>query len=179
MKEGGADLPPLASSVLSLPPRRLCSNNKSSVVDFQHPGTVIVGSNGTGKTVSVVSHSELEEGAHLELASSSTSLAHLCFLPPFPSLQTIIECLKYCTTGELPPNTKGGAFVHDPKVSSPTRLSSPFPTSRAHLLFFASSLERPRSGLRSNFASATPTTRGWSSPGTSRSPPRRTPARSV
>jgi len=32
------------------------------------------------------------------------------------SLQTIIECLKYVTTGDLPPNTKGGAFVHDPKL---------------------------------------------------------------
>ncbi|PJF17348.1 Rad50 meiotic double strand DNA break [Paramicrosporidium saccamoebae] len=30
---------------------------------------------------------------------------------------TIIECLKYATTGDLPPNAKGGAFVHDPKVS--------------------------------------------------------------
>jgi hypothetical protein len=30
---------------------------------------------------------------------------------------TIIECLKYATTGELPPNSKGGAFVHDPDVS--------------------------------------------------------------
>lgn len=29
---------------------------------------------------------------------------------------TIIECLKYATTGEMPPNSKGGAFVHDPKV---------------------------------------------------------------
>ncbi|TKA78331.1 hypothetical protein B0A55_03618 [Friedmanniomyces simplex] len=30
---------------------------------------------------------------------------------------TIIECLKYVTTGELPPNTKvGGAFVHDPDL---------------------------------------------------------------
>lgn len=29
---------------------------------------------------------------------------------------TIIECLKYATTGDLPPNTKGGAFVHDPKL---------------------------------------------------------------
>lgn len=29
---------------------------------------------------------------------------------------TIIECLKYATTGELPPNSKGGAFIHDPKV---------------------------------------------------------------
>jgi len=30
---------------------------------------------------------------------------------------TIIECLKYATTGELPPNSKGGAFIHDPDVS--------------------------------------------------------------
>ncbi|WVO14305.1 hypothetical protein L204_101937 [Cryptococcus depauperatus] len=30
---------------------------------------------------------------------------------------TIIECLKYATTGDLPPNTKGGAFVHDPKMA--------------------------------------------------------------
>ena len=30
--------------------------------------------------------------------------------------QTIIECLKYATTGEQPPNSKGGAFIHDPKV---------------------------------------------------------------
>ncbi|KAK0919702.1 DNA repair protein rad50 [Friedmanniomyces endolithicus] len=29
---------------------------------------------------------------------------------------TIIECLKYATTGDLPPNTKGGAFVHDPAL---------------------------------------------------------------
>ncbi|KAK0549388.1 DNA repair protein rad50 [Tilletia horrida] len=30
---------------------------------------------------------------------------------------TIIECLNYITTGDLPPNTKGGAFVHDPKIA--------------------------------------------------------------
>ena len=30
---------------------------------------------------------------------------------------TIIECLKYATTGDLPPNGKvGGAFIHDPKL---------------------------------------------------------------
>jgi hypothetical protein len=34
----------------------------------------------------------------------------------FVTGQTIIECLKYATTGDQPPNTKGGAFVHDPKV---------------------------------------------------------------
>lgn len=32
--------------------------------------------------------------------------------------QTIIECLKYATTGEQPPNTRGGAFVHDPKMAA-------------------------------------------------------------
>ncbi|KAK7743496.1 DNA repair protein rad50 [Cytospora paraplurivora] len=32
---------------------------------------------------------------------------------------TLIECLKYATTGELPPNSKGGAFVYDPKASIP------------------------------------------------------------
>jgi AAA15 family ATPase/GTPase len=32
---------------------------------------------------------------------------------------TIIECLKYATTGLLPPNTgKGAAFIHDPKAIS-------------------------------------------------------------
>ncbi|KAH9906568.1 putative RAD50 protein [Xylariomycetidae sp. FL2044] len=30
---------------------------------------------------------------------------------------TIIECLKYATTGEQPPNSKGGAFIHDPKLT--------------------------------------------------------------
>ncbi|KAI0443236.1 AAA domain-containing protein [Xylaria telfairii] len=30
---------------------------------------------------------------------------------------TIIECLKYATTGELPPNSKGGAFINDPRLS--------------------------------------------------------------
>ncbi|KAK5657039.1 hypothetical protein OQA88_3565 [Cercophora sp. LCS_1] len=32
-------------------------------------------------------------------------------------LGTIIECLKYATTGELPPNSKGGAFIHDPDLA--------------------------------------------------------------
>ena len=32
-------------------------------------------------------------------------------------MQTIIECLKYATTGEQPPNTRGGAFVHDPVLA--------------------------------------------------------------
>jgi DNA repair protein RAD50 len=33
---------------------------------------------------------------------------------------TIIECLRYATTGELPPGTRGAGapFIHDPKVST-------------------------------------------------------------
>ncbi|XP_068187944.1 DNA repair protein RAD50 [Antennarius striatus] len=33
---------------------------------------------------------------------------------------TIIECLKYATSGELPPGSKGGVFVHDPKDAHET-----------------------------------------------------------
>ncbi|XP_063784250.1 DNA repair protein RAD50 [Pseudophryne corroboree] len=33
---------------------------------------------------------------------------------------TIIECLKYITTGDFPPGTKGGSFVHDPKIAHET-----------------------------------------------------------
>ena len=41
-------------------------------------------------------------------------------LAPEPTpFQTIIECLKYITTGSLPPNARtGNAFIHDPKVCS-------------------------------------------------------------
>uniref|UniRef100_A0A674JR51 RAD50 double strand break repair protein n=1 Tax=Terrapene triunguis TaxID=2587831 RepID=A0A674JR51_9SAUR len=34
--------------------------------------------------------------------------------------QTIIECLKYISTGDFPPGTKGHSFVHDPKVANET-----------------------------------------------------------
>lgn len=35
---------------------------------------------------------------------------------------TIIECLKYATTGIQPPNSKGGAFIHDPKLCGETEV---------------------------------------------------------
>lgn len=28
------------------------------------------------------------------------------------------RCLKFATTGDLPPNTKGGAFIHDPAIEN-------------------------------------------------------------
>ena len=59
---------------------RSFDNTRSETIQFHAPLTLIVGTNGSGKT-------------------------------------TIIECLKYVTTGELPPHAKtGGAFIHDPKL---------------------------------------------------------------
>lgn len=51
---------------------------------------------------------------------------HLTFASPLTLIcgqngvgkTTIIESLRYVTTGDLPPNVKGGAFVHDPRMSS-------------------------------------------------------------
>lgn len=43
---------------------------------------------------------------------------------PIPMPQTIIECLKYATTGEIPPMSKGGAFIHDPKLASETEIKA-------------------------------------------------------
>ncbi|KAH9818144.1 DNA repair protein RAD50 [Teratosphaeria destructans] len=58
---------------------RSFDNTRSETIAFSKPLTLIVGTNGSGKT-------------------------------------TIIECLKYVTTGLLPPNSGSGAFVHDPKL---------------------------------------------------------------
>lgn len=37
---------------------------------------------------------------------------------------TIIECLKYATTGDLPPNSKGGAFIHDLKLTNESEIKA-------------------------------------------------------
>ena len=34
------------------------------------------------------------------------------------SLQSVIECLNYMATGDMPPGSRGNLFVHDPKVYS-------------------------------------------------------------
>ncbi|XP_028394772.1 DNA repair protein RAD50-like [Dendronephthya gigantea] len=56
------------------------SYKEPAVIEFFTPLTLIVGTNGAGKT-------------------------------------TIIEALNYITTGDMPPNSKGAAFVFDPKVA--------------------------------------------------------------
>ncbi|KAI5481385.1 DNA repair protein rad50 [Pseudohyphozyma bogoriensis] len=50
---------------------------------------------------------------------------------------TIIECLKYATTGDLPPNTKGGAFVHDPSIAGTSEVKG-----QVKLRFFNSRKEK-------------------------------------
>ncbi|KAF8759112.1 repair protein [Rhizoctonia solani] len=50
---------------------------------------------------------------------------------------TIIECLKYATTGEQPPNTRGGAFVHDPKMANEKEVKA-----QVKLRFFAANRTR-------------------------------------
>ena len=60
---------------------RSFDNTRSESITFFSPLTLVVGTNGSGKT-------------------------------------TIIECLKYATTGLQPPNSKGGAFIHDPKLAA-------------------------------------------------------------
>ncbi|XP_033111365.1 DNA repair protein RAD50-like [Anneissia japonica] len=37
---------------------------------------------------------------------------------------TIIECLKYITTGDMPPGIKGSSFVHDPKVADESEVKA-------------------------------------------------------
>ncbi|WEJ96353.1 DNA repair protein rad50 [Yamadazyma tenuis] len=37
---------------------------------------------------------------------------------------TVIECLKYATTGFLPPNSKGGAFINDPNITQRNSVSA-------------------------------------------------------
>ncbi|CAO1622307.1 unnamed protein product [Sympodiomycopsis kandeliae] len=50
---------------------------------------------------------------------------------------TIIECLKYATTGDMPPNTKGGAFVHDPKMAAANEVKA-----QIRLRFFSTNKTR-------------------------------------
>ncbi|OSD07185.1 hypothetical protein PYCCODRAFT_1402589 [Trametes coccinea BRFM310] len=50
---------------------------------------------------------------------------------------TIIECLKYVTTGDQPPNTRGGAFIHDPKMANEKEVKA-----QVKLRFFAANRTR-------------------------------------
>lgn len=74
---------------------------QGQTIQFTAPLTLIVGWNGSGKTV-----------------SRKRRPSTLSNTP-----QTIIESLRYATTGDLPPNSKtGGAFIHDPTLCNEKEL---------------------------------------------------------
>uniref|UniRef100_A0A674JK32 RAD50 double strand break repair protein n=1 Tax=Terrapene triunguis TaxID=2587831 RepID=A0A674JK32_9SAUR len=52
--------------------------------------------------------------------SSNRSPCQCRIMPYSTCTSTIIECLKYISTGDFPPGTKGHSFVHDPKVANET-----------------------------------------------------------
>ncbi|KAI9168398.1 DNA repair protein rad50 [Blastocladiella emersonii ATCC 22665] len=41
-----------------------------------------------------------------------------------PLTLIIVECLKYATTGEMPPNSRQGAFIHDPKLANESEVKA-------------------------------------------------------
>lgn len=92
----------LSSQVLCRHSVRSFDNTRSETIQFTAPLTLIVGYNGSGKTV------RSGDKKRPDVFSPRKLIADV--------IQTIIECLKYATTGDLPPNSKGGAFIHDPKV---------------------------------------------------------------
>jgi DNA repair protein RAD50 len=50
--------------------------------------------------------------------SSTLALSLICSFLQQTHKQTIIECLKYATTGIFPPNAaRGQAWIHDPKIA--------------------------------------------------------------
>ncbi|CAI8499046.1 unnamed protein product [Hanseniaspora opuntiae] len=72
---------------LSIQGVRSFSPNSVEEIKFQTPLTLIVGTNGSGKT-------------------------------------TIIECLKYATTGDMPPITKSNGFITDPQFYNITTVNA-------------------------------------------------------
>lgn len=101
------------------------------VIAFFDPLTVLVGPNGAGKTVwehYLMSKLWLWRMTPINKQASCCLWLFICMCFArghgkcvlkwwLFCFQSIIECLKYATSGELPPGSKGCAFVHDPKVS--------------------------------------------------------------
>ncbi|XP_044959012.1 DNA repair protein RAD50-like isoform X1 [Hordeum vulgare subsp. vulgare] len=88
-----------------------------NVITFFRPLTLIVGSNGAGKTVMPTNPIY----CILYIPPCGVCMHRPAGLGSFGFPQMIIECLKLSYTGELPPNSRSGhTFVHDPKVAGET-----------------------------------------------------------
>lgn len=81
------------------------------MITFPKPLTLIVGRNGSGKTVRTAT------AAAKVLGACRAWRAPPRLTRAGSRRQTIIECLKHAVTGEWPPNSHSGkSFVHDPKA---------------------------------------------------------------
>ena len=68
-------------------------------IEFFSPLTLILGQNGCGKTTIIGNNVNIHYVSHL-----------ISFIA--------LECLKYVTTGDVPPGSnKGSSFIHDPKMA--------------------------------------------------------------
>lgn len=98
---------------------RSYSQSTEETIEFFKPLTIIVGANGAGPH-----QTREEEGTRMRARRTclltrlpfSLSVA-LCLARSHSGKTTIIEALKFVTTGTLPPLSDGGkSFVHDPKM---------------------------------------------------------------
>jgi hypothetical protein len=87
----------------------------NAVIEFYKPLTLIVGQNGAGKTVRrpIFCFKAWFRCQALNYSFTISSKMNLCS----SASQTIIECLKYSCTGQLPPDAQNGkAWIHDTTV---------------------------------------------------------------
>jgi DNA repair exonuclease SbcCD ATPase subunit len=133
--------------------RSFSPENDHAIV-FPKPLTLIVGRNGAGKTVRRAPPrlglefriwaphanapsrrrparppsrppSPLSRASLVRPSPDAESAHPARSAPPRAARQTVIECLKMATTGELPPSARAGqAFIHDPKVADVTEVKA-------------------------------------------------------
>lgn len=99
--------------------------NKYKLPCQQSASSLFVASARSAPKDEQVSSAEVNKILRISQLSSSYSKQNLTFSSPLTLIvgengcgkTTIIECLKYALTGEMPPGSdKGKTFVHDPKV---------------------------------------------------------------
>jgi DNA repair protein RAD50 len=99
---------------------RSFSPDDPQVIAFRKPLTLIVGSNGSGKTVRLLPVPSMCSPATPRCRYRRRTHAAPYGVPRSVA-QTIIECIKMALTGELPPDAnRGKNFIHDPKVQANT-----------------------------------------------------------
>ncbi|MPC81536.1 DNA repair protein RAD50 [Portunus trituberculatus] len=98
---------------------RSFGTDEHKVVEFNRPLTLILGQNGCGKTL----RAEVGMSSYSALLYLYTTVTNEVDLLKCVVLQTIIESLKYVTTGDPPPGSgSGSSFIHDPKITGEAKV---------------------------------------------------------